>query len=50
MTDWISLVELGVVIGKGGRNISEENADAHVAGYGTAHNSPVLRLTDMTMS
>ncbi len=27
-------VELGVVIGKAGRNISEEQADSHIAGYG----------------
>ena len=28
------LVELGLVIGKGGRNISEAEADKHIAGYG----------------
>jgi 2-keto-4-pentenoate hydratase/2-oxohepta-3-ene-1,7-dioic acid hydratase in catechol pathway len=27
-------VELGVVIGKGGRDISQANAESHVAGYG----------------
>ena len=27
-------VELGLVIGKGGRDISQENADSHIAGYG----------------
>jgi 2-keto-4-pentenoate hydratase/2-oxohepta-3-ene-1,7-dioic acid hydratase in catechol pathway len=27
-------VELGLVIGKGGRDISEANAEQHVAGYG----------------
>jgi acylpyruvate hydrolase len=27
-------VELGVVIGKGGRDITEQHADSHVAGYG----------------
>jgi hypothetical protein len=27
-------VELGLVIGKGGRNISEGNAEEHIAGYG----------------
>ena len=27
-------VELGVVIGKGGRDITEQQADSHVAGYG----------------
>ena len=32
-------VELGVVIGKGGRDIPEASADAHVAGYGKP-NSP----------
>lgn len=34
---WLTLVEvveLGLVIGKGGRDISEANADEHVAGYG----------------
>ena len=27
-------VELGLVIGKGGRDISEANAEEHIAGYG----------------
>jgi hypothetical protein len=27
-------VELGLVIGKGGRDISEGNAEEHIAGYG----------------
>ena len=27
-------VELGLVIGKGGRDISEADAEAHIAGYG----------------
>jgi acylpyruvate hydrolase len=27
-------VELGLVIGKGGRDISEANAEQHIAGYG----------------
>lgn len=27
-------VELGVVIGKGGRDITQQNADSHIAGYG----------------
>lgn len=30
----ILAVELGVVIGKGGRDISEGNAEEHIAGYG----------------
>ena len=30
----VELVELGLVIGKGGRDISEANAQEHVAGYG----------------
>ena len=30
----VELVELGLVIGKGGRDISEANAEEHVAGYG----------------
>jgi hypothetical protein len=30
----ISAVELGLVIGKGGRDISEGNAEEHIAGYG----------------
>ena len=30
----VELVELGLVIGKGGRDISEANAEGHVAGYG----------------
>lgn len=29
-------VELGLVIGKGGRDISQENADSHIAGYALA--------------
>ncbi|KAH9952024.1 hypothetical protein B0H21DRAFT_775586 [Amylocystis lapponica] len=29
-------VELGVVIGKGGRNISQADADSHIAGYALA--------------
>jgi hypothetical protein len=28
------VVELGLVIGKGGRDISEANAEEHIAGYG----------------
>ena len=28
------IVELGLVIGKGGRDISQANADSHIAGYG----------------
>lgn len=28
-------VELGLVIGKGGRDISEANAGEHIAGYST---------------
>lgn len=28
------VVELGLVIGKGGRDIKEANADSHIAGYG----------------
>lgn len=35
------LVELGVVIGKTGRDISEEDAYSHVAGYGTKLDSLV---------
>jgi hypothetical protein len=31
---YITTVELGVVIGKGGRDILQQNADLHVAGYG----------------
>jgi hypothetical protein len=30
----ILAVELGLVIGKGGRDISEGNAGEHIAGYG----------------
>ena len=30
----VDLVELGLVIGKGGRDISEANAQEHIAGYG----------------
>jgi hypothetical protein len=30
----ILAVELGVVVGKGGRDISEGNAEEHIAGYG----------------
>ena len=35
------LVELGVVIGITGRDISEEDAYSHVAGYGTKLDSLV---------
>lgn len=31
---YILSVELGVVIGKGGRDIPEAHADSHIAGYG----------------
>jgi acylpyruvate hydrolase len=30
----VELVELGLVIGKGGRDISEANAEEYIAGYG----------------
>ena len=30
----ILVVELGLVIGKGGRDISEGSAEQHIAGYG----------------
>ena len=30
----LGLVELGLVIGRGGRDISQANAEAHIAGYG----------------
>jgi 2-keto-4-pentenoate hydratase/2-oxohepta-3-ene-1,7-dioic acid hydratase in catechol pathway len=30
----ICAVELGLVIGKGGRNISQDDAESHIAGYG----------------
>lgn len=29
-----SAVELGLVIGKGGRDISQDAAESHIAGYG----------------
>lgn len=32
-------VELGLVIGKGGRDISQEAAESHIAGYGTCHST-----------
>jgi acylpyruvate hydrolase len=31
---WHYKVELGLVIGQGGRDISEANAEEHIAGYG----------------
>lgn len=34
-TDWGFVVELGVVIGKNGRDITEAQADSYVAGYST---------------
>ena len=36
----VDLVELGLVIGKGGRDISEANAQEHVAGYGVCTTEP----------
>lgn len=38
-TDEMVVVELGVVIGEGGRDISEAQAEKHVAGYGPSPNS-----------
>jgi acylpyruvate hydrolase len=39
-------VELGLVIGKGGRDISAANADAHVAGYTLAVDMTARNLQD----
>ncbi|KAG6836789.1 hypothetical protein H0H93_003210 [Arthromyces matolae] len=39
-------VELGLVIGKGGRNISEANATSHVAGYTLAVDMTARNLQD----
>ena len=36
----IDLVELGVVIGKGGRDIPESEADSHVSGYSKSFLKP----------
>ena len=35
-------VELGVVIGKGGRDIAQADADSHVAGYSTCSTPPPM--------
>jgi hypothetical protein len=40
------LVELGLVIGKGGRDISEKAAYSHIAGYGLY---PSLRITSCNL-
>jgi acylpyruvate hydrolase len=34
-------VELGLVIGKGGRDISKANAEEHIAGYGACTKLPL---------
>jgi len=39
-------VELGLVIGKGGRDISEENAEEHIAGYTLAIDMTARNLQD----
>ncbi|KAJ7633139.1 hypothetical protein FB45DRAFT_914457 [Roridomyces roridus] len=39
-------VELGVVIGKGGRDISQANAESHVAGYALAVDMTARNLQD----
>jgi len=39
-------VELGVVIGKGGRDITQQNADSHVAGYALAVDVTARNLQD----
>ena len=38
------LVELGVVIGRQGRDIPASQADSHVAGYGKMNNIPLVRI------
>ncbi|KAJ7073870.1 hypothetical protein C8F01DRAFT_1205237 [Mycena amicta] len=40
-------VELGVVIGKGGRDISEADADSHVAGYALAVDMTARNVQDL---
>ncbi|KAF7295662.1 hypothetical protein MIND_01106400 [Mycena indigotica] len=40
-------VELGVVIGKGGRNISEAEAESHVAGYALAVDMTARNVQDL---
>jgi hypothetical protein len=40
------LVELGLVIGKGGRDISEKAAYSHIAGYGLYSS---LRITSCNL-
>ncbi|PPQ89443.1 hypothetical protein CVT25_012822 [Psilocybe cyanescens] len=39
-------VELGVVIGKGGRDITQENAESHIAGYTLAVDMTARNLQD----
>lgn len=42
-------MELGLVIGKGGRDITQANADAHIAGYSESRSlraEPSRRFTD----
>ncbi|KAI0759502.1 hypothetical protein BC629DRAFT_1584324 [Irpex lacteus] len=39
-------VELGLVIGKGGRDISQANADSHIAGYALAVDMTARNLQD----
>ncbi|KAF8304992.1 hypothetical protein DL93DRAFT_2089901 [Clavulina sp. PMI_390] len=40
-------IELGVVIGKGGRDISEGDADSHVAGYALAIDMTARNMQDV---
>lgn len=43
-TSFLRIVELGLVIGKGGRDIAQDNAGSHVAGYSACFRTPSTPL------